>query len=207
MLAGLARLSDRRPLLVVTATATAAVRLAGDLACFVPPDDTAAGTDGAGGGAGDRAMSARWPTRSLSFPAWETLPFERVSPEVATMGQRMAALWHLGMGHLGMGTACLGEGSDIDGLVGPRIVVASVRAMLQRLVPWDEMPPPLVVRAGGVLDAGQPRWRPWWPPATAGNTRSSTGARSRCAAGSSTSSRRRRTCRSASTCGATRSTG
>ena len=72
------------------------------------------------------------------------------------MGQRMAALWHLGMGHLGMGhlgMGHLGEGSDIDGLVGPRIIVASVRAMLQRLVPWDEMPPPLVVRAGAVLDA------------------------------------------------------
>ncbi len=160
VLAGLARLSDRRPLLVVTATATAAVRLAGDLACFVPPDDTAAGTDGAGGGAGTRHVGALADPVAV-LPAWETLPFERVSPEVATMGQRMAALWHLGMGHLGMGhlgmghlgMGHLGEGSDIDGLVGPRIIVASVRAMLQRLVPWDEMPPPLVVRAGAVLDA------------------------------------------------------
>jgi transcription-repair coupling factor (superfamily II helicase) len=150
VLAGLARLSDRRPLLVVTATATAAVRLAGDLACFVPPDDTAAGADGAGGGAGTRHVGALADPVAL-LPAWETLPFERVSPEVGTMGQRMAALWHLGMGHLGMGH--LGEGSDIDGLAGPRIVVASVRAMLQRLVPWDEMPRPLVVRAGAVLDA------------------------------------------------------
>jgi transcription-repair coupling factor (superfamily II helicase) len=158
VLAGLARLSDRRPLLVVTATATAAVRLAGDLACFVPPDDTAAGTDGAGGGAGTRHVGALADPVAL-LPAWETLPFERVSPEVGTMGQRMAALWHLGMGHLGMGhrdtaaPAPKDAGSGIDGLAGPRIVVASVRAVLQRLVPWDEMPPPLVVRAGAVLDA------------------------------------------------------
>ncbi|HEX4082335.1 MAG TPA: hypothetical protein VHX40_05165, partial [Acidimicrobiales bacterium] len=177
VLAGLARLSDRRPLLVVTATATAAERLAGDLACFVPPDDAPASTDGTDGtagaagadhGAGTRHVGALADPVAL-LPAWETLPFERVSPEVATMGQRMAALWHLGMGHLGMGNlgaghsgtehrdtvapAPKGAASGIDRLVGPRIVVASVRAMLQRLVPWDEMPPPLVVRAGAVLDA------------------------------------------------------
>ncbi|HEY1732995.1 MAG TPA: CarD family transcriptional regulator, partial [Acidimicrobiales bacterium] len=158
VLAGLARLSDRRPLLVVTATATAAERLAGDLACFVPPDDAsddaAAGTDGAGGGAGARQVGALADPVAL-LPAWETLPFERVSPDVGTMGQRMAALWHLGAGHLRdtAAPAAKGAASGIDGLAGPRIVVASVRAMLQRLVPWDEMPPPLVVRAGAVLDA------------------------------------------------------
>src|SRR4051794_41960970 len=27
------------------------------------------------------------------FPAWETLPFERVSPSVETMGQRLELLW------------------------------------------------------------------------------------------------------------------
>jgi transcription-repair coupling factor (superfamily II helicase) len=29
------------------------------------------------------------------LPAWETLPFERVSPEVETMGRRLALLWGL----------------------------------------------------------------------------------------------------------------
>ena len=29
------------------------------------------------------------------FPAWETLPFERVSPSVETMGRRMRTMWHL----------------------------------------------------------------------------------------------------------------
>ncbi|MGH9087223.1 MAG: hypothetical protein ACRDYZ_03805, partial [Acidimicrobiales bacterium] len=47
-IAGLARLSDRRPLLVVTATALDADRLAGDLACFLPPEPgTGAGGNGA----------------------------------------------------------------------------------------------------------------------------------------------------------------
>ena len=30
------------------------------------------------------------------FPAWETLPFERISPSVETMGQRLELLWRLG---------------------------------------------------------------------------------------------------------------
>ncbi len=29
------------------------------------------------------------------FPAWETLPFERVSPSVETMGRRLRAMWRL----------------------------------------------------------------------------------------------------------------
>ena len=31
----------------------------------------------------------------VALPAWETLPFERVSPEVETMGRRLAILWAL----------------------------------------------------------------------------------------------------------------
>ena len=29
------------------------------------------------------------------FPAWETLPFERVSPSLETMGRRLRVLWRL----------------------------------------------------------------------------------------------------------------
>ena len=36
--------------------------------------------------------SARWRGRSRVLPAWETLPFERVSPETETMGRRLAVL-------------------------------------------------------------------------------------------------------------------
>ena len=33
------------------------------------------------------------------FPAWETLPFERVSPSLETMGRRLRVLWRLRIGH------------------------------------------------------------------------------------------------------------
>ena len=33
------------------------------------------------------------------LPAWETLPFERVSPETETMGRRLAVLHALDRGH------------------------------------------------------------------------------------------------------------
>ncbi|MGP8058343.1 MAG: transcription-repair coupling factor [Acidimicrobiales bacterium] len=121
VLAGLATLSGRGPLVVVTATASDAERLAADLACFLAP------------ALGDRPG----PGPVLALPAWETLPFERVSPEVATMGRRLAALWHL-----------LGEGAER-----PAVVVAPVRALLQRLGPWREVAAPLVVTAGARLDA------------------------------------------------------
>src|SRR5579862_7231458 len=135
VLAGLLRASERRPFLVVTATDAEADRMAGDLACFVaadgrePPPAKAAG--------GDVAGVLVHPV--LRLPAWETLPFERVSPDVATMGHRLAVLWQLA-----------GGGADP-----PRVVVASVRALLQRLAPGPEPAAPLVVRPGDRLDTGE----------------------------------------------------
>ena len=35
------------------------------------------------------------------FPAWETLPFERVSPGLETMGRRLRVMWRLRPGELG----------------------------------------------------------------------------------------------------------
>ena len=32
------------------------------------------------------------------FPAWETLPFERVSPALETMGRRLRVMWRLRTG-------------------------------------------------------------------------------------------------------------
>ena len=52
------------------------------------------------------------------FPAWETLPFERVSPSVETMGQRLELLWRL---------------RDPERC--PAVIVTGVRALLQRLGP------------------------------------------------------------------------
>jgi transcription-repair coupling factor (superfamily II helicase) len=110
-LAGLSHLSSRTPLFVAVPTGTAAERLADDLAQLLPPDDVEL------------------------FPAWETLPFERVSPSVETMGRRLRVLWRLA-----------------DERRRPRVVVAGIRALLQRLGPGDDEVQPIVVRPGQTLD-------------------------------------------------------
>lgn len=109
--AGLAHRTSRHPLLVATATGTAAERLAADLAQF----------------AGEGQVEL--------FPAWETLPFERVSPAVETMGRRLRVLWRLG-----------------DPGRMPRVIVASGRALLQRLGPHVEGVEPVTVRPAARLD-------------------------------------------------------
>ncbi len=116
VLAGLVRLGSRRPLLVVTPTGATADQLAHDLGVFV-------------GGAGTVDV----------FPAWETLPFERVSPEVSTMGRRLRLLWGVGDGANSAGT---------------EIVVAPIKALLQRLGPWRNAARPVSVAKGDqiVLD-------------------------------------------------------
>ena len=151
VLAGLARLSDRAPMLVVTATTADADRIAGDLACFVDPGGTGGGNGDGGNGDGGNGDGGngdgggpvgtdgvvgdlRDPV--VVFPAWETLPFERVSPDVGTMGRRLGVLWHL-----------LGDAPSR-----PRIVVASARALLQRVAPWGEGSRPLVVVPGDRLE-------------------------------------------------------
>ena len=71
-LAGLARVSGRSPLLVAVPTGTAAAA------------------------AGRRPRSSSSPPEDVElFPAWETLPFERVSPSVEAMGRRLRVLWRL----------------------------------------------------------------------------------------------------------------
>jgi len=74
---------------------------------------------------------------ALLFPAWETLPFERVSPSVETMGRRMEVLWRM-------------RGADR-----PRVVVGSVRALLQKLGPNATTFEPIIVRPGAELDADE----------------------------------------------------
>jgi len=110
----LAAIADRDTsamIIVVTPTGTGATILADDLA---------------------RIIGSR---RVAHFPAWETLPFERVSPAIETMGRRLEVLSRLG------------------GTEPPSIVVASVRAVLQRLAPGSEGATALVVRRGDTLDA------------------------------------------------------
>ncbi|MGH8980916.1 MAG: transcription-repair coupling factor, partial [Acidimicrobiales bacterium] len=133
VVSGLARLSDRRPLLVVTATVAEADRLAGDLSCFVAERADAAAVGG------EEEVAGVLSRPVLRLPAWETLPFERVSPDVATMGQRLAVLWQV---------------SGKDATV-PTVVVAPIRALLQRLAPWREIGAPIVVRPGDGLDVDE----------------------------------------------------
>ena len=71
VVAGMGRLGERRPLLVVTPTVGDAERLSHDIGAFL----------------GDDVVEL--------FPAWDTLPFERVSPELSTMGRRLRLLWRL----------------------------------------------------------------------------------------------------------------
>ena len=128
------------------------------------------------------------------FPAWETLPFERVSPEVHTMGRRLRLLWQV-------------AGPDAGTRVRPghRRGPGQGRAAAPRAVA-DRGRPVVVAtgRPGGGRGAGG---RSGGHRATGASPWSSTAANWPSAAASSTCSRRPATSRSASTCGATRWTG
>jgi transcription-repair coupling factor (superfamily II helicase) len=110
-IAALAGLSSRRPLVVACPTGTMAAQLADDLEQFLPRGQVA------------------------TFPAWETLPFERVSPSVETMGRRLELLWRIR-----------------DPETCPAVIVTGVRALLQRLGPGATAIEPIVVRPGDVVD-------------------------------------------------------
>ncbi|UDY37696.1 transcription-repair coupling factor [Dermatobacter hominis] len=112
--AGLTALSTRRPIVVAVPAVADAERLAGDLRAFLPRD----------------AVEL--------FPSWETLPFERVSPSIETMGQRLRVMWRLRAGD--------------DSL---QVVVAPARALAQRLGPEVEDVEPIVVRPGDRVDQQQ----------------------------------------------------
>ena len=110
-IAALAGLSDRHPLLVACPTGSDAGRLYDDLCQFLNPDDV------------------------MLFPAWETLPFERVSPAVETMGRRLEVLWRL-----------TGDTAR------PKVIIAGVRALLQRLGPGAEDVQPIIIERGATID-------------------------------------------------------
>ena len=113
VLAAIAELNGRRPVVVATPTTADAERLAGDLSAMLE------------GGA-------------ALVPAWETLPFERVSPGVETMGRRSQAIWQLR-----------------DPQSCPPVLVAPVRALLQRLVPDSDGAAPVTVAQGDRIDLGE----------------------------------------------------
>jgi transcription-repair coupling factor (superfamily II helicase) len=107
VLAALSGATGHHPLVVAVPTTTDAERLAHDLRAYLGPDEVDV------------------------FPAWETLPFERVSPSVETMGRRLRVLWRLR-----------------DPARMPRLLVAPVRALVQRLGPHVEDVEPVVLEAG-----------------------------------------------------------
>ena len=111
--ATLARATARRPIVVAVPTGVEAERIAADLREFL----------------GDDAVEL--------FPAWETLPFERVSPATETMGRRLRVIWRLRAGgeHLPRGRSS-----------------RPVRALVQRLGPHVEDVEPVVVRTGAQID-------------------------------------------------------
>jgi len=111
VLSGLASLSSRHPFVVAVPTSTDAERLAADLRAFL----------------GEEEVDV--------FPAWETLPFERVSPSVETMGRRLRVMWRL---------------RDAERM--PGVLVAPVRALVQRLGPHVEDVEPVTVSPGDQLD-------------------------------------------------------
>ena len=87
------------PLLVVTATGREAEDVAAALRCYLPPEAVA------------------------EFPAWETLPHERLSPRSDTVGRRLAVLRRLA------------HPSADDPVAGPvSVLVAPVRAVMQPVV-------------------------------------------------------------------------
>ncbi|WP_448206200.1 transcription-repair coupling factor [Azospirillum sp. sgz302134] len=59
----------------------------------------------------------------LSFPAWDTLPYDRASPSARVAGRRIATL------------ARLAEPARSPRVVGPRVVVTSAGGLLRRLPP------------------------------------------------------------------------
>jgi len=91
--AALADATPDRPLLLVTATYREAEQLTEACRSFLPPDEVA------------------------YYPAWETLPHERLSPRSDTVGRRLAVLRRLA-----------GNESATAPL---RVIVAPIRSVLQ----------------------------------------------------------------------------
>ena len=121
VLASLARRTGRTPLVVAVPTGSEAERLANDLRLYL----------------GDRNPAGGYPgSRSVElFPAWETLPFERISPAVETMGRRLRVLHRL---------------ASMEDR--PAVVVASGRALVQRLGPGAGRIDPFRIGPGETID-------------------------------------------------------
>ena len=133
------------------------------------------------------------PSSVALFPAWETLPHERLSPRSDTVGRRLAVLRRLKHPGTEAGNGPL------------KVVVAPVRSVLQPQVKGLADLEPVELRpvrrsSSRTSSRGSPARR------TPASTSSRSAASSPCAAASSTSSRRPRSTRCGSSSSATRST-
>lgn len=108
VVASLARGSE--PLVVITATSNEAEQLSVAVSALLGPTS-------------DVAL----------WPAWDTHPLERVSPDAAVMAQRALLRWRIASGDC------------------PDVVVASARAVAQ-IVPPEEPTAPIAIVAGGTFD-------------------------------------------------------
>jgi transcription-repair coupling factor (superfamily II helicase) len=119
--AALARAASR-PVLAVTATGREAEDLAAALRSLLPADGV------------------------VEYPAWETLPHERLSPRADTVGRRIAVLRRLA--HPGDAEADPGAGPV-------SVVVAPIRSVLQPQVKGLGDLTPVALRGGQSADLGQ----------------------------------------------------
>ncbi len=81
------------------------------------------------------------PDQVVDFPAWETLPHERLSPRSDTVGRRLSVLRRLAH-----------PGAEGEGHGALSVVVAPVRALLQPMVAGLGDLEPVAVRAGDEVD-------------------------------------------------------
>ncbi len=112
-IAGLSAASRRRPLLVAVPTRLEAETLSADLIAFLGTDTVE------------------------ELPAWETLPFERVSPSVETMGRRCRVLYRM---------------SQPEKM--PAVIVVSARGLAQFVAP-DASTAPITLNRGDFVDQSQ----------------------------------------------------
>ena len=109
----ISRSSGKSPLVVVAATNSEAEKLFTDLKSYLGSE------------------------KVEFFPSWETLPFERVSPGVETMGKRLRVIHRL-----------MSSEANLE------VVVTSVRALVQKLF-IQEQTFPIRLKAGDLIDHGE----------------------------------------------------
>ena len=102
------RAGGRTPVLVIARSHNEAEQIANDLITFLGKQEVAI------------------------FPAWETLPFERISPTIETMGKRSEILWKLRSQYP------------------PKVIVGTARSVTQILTPRLEVGPIELTHGGSI---------------------------------------------------------